>query len=67
MALHFSLPVHRRRSAQDAVGDDGLTDAQRQESAERYQAGPAAKFTRAEMAEIRARLADRARTGRLPS
>ena len=42
--------------ARDGVGDDNLTDAEREAFAARYDAGPAARPTRDEMADLRARL-----------
>jgi hypothetical protein len=50
---------HPAPDPREHVGDDGLTDAERQEFAERWAKGPAAKPSREEMAELRKLLAAR--------
>ena len=60
MATHMLHLISRRRFGWPR-GSDGLTRAERRASAARYEAGPAAVPSRAEMDELKARVAARKR------
>ena len=60
MASHILQSIYRPRFRWPR-GDDGLTRAERRAHAARYESGAAAKPTKAEMDELRARVAARKR------
>jgi hypothetical protein len=59
-ATHMLHLITRRRFGWPR-GDDGLTRRERRALAARYEAGPAAMPTRAELDELKARVATRKR------